>query len=704
MKIDRINNEKIKTGLRLSDKITALSGVGDKRAILYNNLGVDNIYSLLQFYPRDYLDLTAPVAISEAILDQTNVIKATVYKRVGEQFIRRGLTLFKVYVTDGDSNLTITIFNSRYQFDELSEGEEYYFHGKVTGTLLKREMTSPTFIKAEGTTKLRPIYNLTAGLSNKMVQTQVSYALKLIGERLFDFLPTTVTEKYNLCHLRYALQNIHEPTDKEALEIARKRLIFEELLILQIGLIMLRRKNRAVTGISLENSDISEFYSALPFTLTDGQQQAISDGLNDMNPRVNSVESPASDVFYPMNRLCQGDVGSGKTMVAAALCYACHKNSLQSAIMAPTQILADQHYNTFKGLFTPLGVKVCLLTGSQKTAERKIILDSIISGECSIVIGTHTLVQDSVKFHKLGLVVTDEQHRFGVSQRARLSNKGDNPHLLVMSATPIPRTLALIIYGDLDISVIRELPKGRQPIDTHYIHSGIRARSLGFVQKQLDAGRQAYIVCPLIEENDSDLISITQYIKALQATPLSKYRVESLNGKLKSAEKDSIMARFKVGQIDILVSTTVVEVGVDVPNATIMLVENAERFGLSQLHQLRGRVGRGEHKSYCILISDNQGEDNKTRLKTMVNTSDGFLIAEEDLKLRGPGDFFGLKQHGLPSLKIANLVNDMEILQETQSVAKDILTEDENLKLPQNKGLRFCVSQLFNKNEQLILN
>lgn len=678
--------------MKLADKVGCLNGVGQRREKLYNKLGVDTIHSLLQFYPRDYLDLTQPVLISETIINETNVVKAIVFRKNGEQIIRKGLSLFKVYVTDGIQNMIVTIFNSKYQYEQLIEGQEYCFYGKVTGSLLKREMSSPNFVKADSENLILPIYNLTEGLSNKMIQVHVKEALKLWGDCLFDSLPNEIKQEYNLCQLRFAIENIHFPKDSHALKLAQERLVFEELLVLQLGLFLLRNKNREKTSIILNAINMDEFYDSLPFALTNGQQQAINDGLNDMKKDI------------PMNRLVQGDVGSGKTMVAAALCYACYKNGYQSAIMAPTQILADQHFETLSNLLLPLGIKCCLLTGTQKVSERKQLLNGIADGTYSIVIGTHALVQDTVIFNKLGLVVTDEQHRFGVAQRAKLAQKGDNPHLLVMSATPIPRTLALIIYGDLDVSVIKELPKGRKPVETYYINSNKRTRALSFIKKNIDEGRQAYIVCPLIEENESDLISINQYIEALKNTPLSEYKIDALNGKLKANEKETIMQMFKSNQTQILVSTTVVEVGVDVPNANIMLIENAERFGLSQLHQLRGRVGRGEHQSYCILISDNQGEDNLKRLQVMKSTSDGFTISEEDLKLRGPGDFFGFKQHGLPSMKIANLVNDMKILKETQEIAKNILVNDSSLSNEENKGLKKQVEYLFYQNEQRMMN
>ncbi|WMJ21998.1 ATP-dependent DNA helicase RecG [Paludicola sp. MB14-C6] len=676
----------------LNDRIEKLKGVGERRAKLYHKLGVDTIYSLLQFYPRTYLDYSKPVPIADTIINDNNVILATVFRKQGEKRIRKGLSVFKVYVNDGMSNLIITIFNSKWQYEALKEGEQYYFYGKVTGTLLKREMTAPLFVTVEEGDMFRPIYSLTEGLTNKMIQTNVKEALEVWGDCLDDAIPNEIKMKHNLCHLRYAIENIHFPKDEEALQLARFRLMFEELLVLQLGLILLRNKVRTETGIMIKDCDMVPFYESLPFTLTNGQQQAINEGLADMKRNI------------PMNRLCQGDVGCGKTMVAAALSYACHHNGFQSAIMAPTQILAEQHYETLSNLLTPLGIHCCLLTGSQKASEKAALLEGIENGEYSVVIGTHALVQDTVVFRKLGLVVTDEQHRFGVSQRAKLANKGDNPHLLVMSATPIPRTLALIIYGDLDVSVIKELPKGRKPIETYAIGTDKRLRALSFIKKHIDQGRQAYIVCPLIEESESDLISIQEYIKGLQKSPLSNYRIAALNGKLKGTEKEAIMGAFKRNEIQVLVSTTVVEVGVDVPNANIMLIENAERFGLSQLHQLRGRVGRGEYQSFCILVSDHQGEENKKRLQTMTKTNDGFLIAEEDLKLRGPGDFFGVKQHGLPALKIANLVDNMDMLHMTQEVAKEILESDSKLQLPEHRGLRNEVKRLFYQNEQRALN
>lgn len=678
--------------MKLSDSVEALRGVGGRRAALYRKLGISSIYDLLTFYPRDYLDLSHPVSIREAPLQEPAAIRARVCRKQGEQRIRKGLSLFRVYVTDEETNLTITIFNSQFQFDSLEEGKEYYFYGKITGTLLRREMNSPLIIPAEEQALIRPVYSLTEGLSNKLVQGNVKEALEVWGDRLSDPIPFDLRQREKLCQLRYAIENIHFPENAEALRLARERLIFEELLVLQLGMFLLRRKNRRETGIRLQDTDLSAFLESLPFELTEGQSAAIADSLADMTRPV------------PMNRLVQGDVGSGKTMVAAALCYVCHQNVYQAAVMAPTQILADQHFAAFSRQLEPLGVKCGLLTGSQTAKQRKALLEEVREGRISVVIGTHALVQEDVAFASLGLVVTDEQHRFGVAQRAALASKGHDPHLLVMSATPIPRTLALMIYGDLDVSVIRELPKGRKPVQTKAIPSEKRPRALGFLKKQLEEGRQAYIVCPLIEEGENELVSAAAYLEQLQRTPLAEYPMAVLHGRLKPKEKDRLMSAFQSGEIRILIATTVVEVGVDVPNANVMLIENAERFGLSQLHQLRGRVGRGSWQSYCILISDHEGEENRKRLEIMTETSDGFRIAEEDLKLRGPGDFFGFRQHGLPTLKVANLVEDLAVLRRAQQIAEELLAEDEGLSQPEHRGLRVMVRRLFARNEQTALN
>lgn len=681
--------------LTLNDSVSKLSGVGAKRSELYDKLGITTIGSLLSHYPREYLDLTSVTPISDGVLNENNVFFATVVKKNPGVHFKGKTIVFKVIVSDDTAKLSITIFNSKYFYDSLTVGKGYYFYGKLSGDLLKREMTMPLCLAESEESLVRPIYRLTEGLSNNIIQSNMKEALAVWGDCLYDTLPDNLRQEQELCIYRYAIENIHFPKDMDTLAVAKKRLVFEELLILQLGLLLLRQKNRVETKIRLPKDCLDvvvPFTQNLPFTLTQGQQKAISDSLLDMT---NSV---------PMNRLLQGDVGSGKTVVAAALCYVCAKSHHQSAVMAPTQILAAQHYETFSELLAPFGLTVCLLTSATTAAQKKEILARLSNGEIDVMVGTHSLMSPDIEYPSLGLVVTDEQHRFGVAQRAKIAKKGENPHTLVMSATPIPRTLALLIYGDLDVSIMKELPNGRQPIDTLVIDSSKRGRALGFVKKHLDEGKQAYIVCPLIDDSDSDLVSINEYLDALKSTPLSKYEMSALSGKIKGSQKEEIMSRFAKNEIRLLVSTTVIEVGINVPNATIMMVENAERFGLSQLHQLRGRVGRGKEKSFCILVSDNEGEDNKIRLEAMKTTSDGFLIAEEDLKLRGPGDFFGLRQHGLPSLKLANYYDDMETLKSAKKTAKHILSVDRTLSLPENAGLKQKAAELFEQSEQSSMN
>ena len=679
--------------LTLRDSVESLAGVGKKRAALYEKLSVRTIGELLLHFPREYLDLSHPTPIDELETGQVYVVRATVMRKQGEQRIRKGLSIFRVFASDDSATLTITIFNSAYQFEMLHEGETYLFYGKAEGTLLKKEMRSPQIFADEQSAVMYPIYPLTQGLSNKQVQAHMKEALKIWGDCLSDKLPESVRREYGLCQFRYALEMIHFPTDGHVLSVARERLIFEELLTLSLSMSLLRQKNRVQTTISIQEVSLKPFVDALPFSLTEGQMKAISDALSDMKGTV------------PMNRLCQGDVGCGKTMVAAALAYVCAKNGLQTAVMAPTQILAEQHAHTFEKILSPLGISCGLLTGSMSAAVRREQQERIASGEIQVVAGTHALLQENVSFHALGLVVTDEQHRFGVSQRAALCAKGNHPHLLVMSATPIPRTLALLIYGDLDISQILKLPGSRKPIQTMVIGSKQRKRALSFVREQIRQGRQAYIVCPLIDENETlSLSSVKQYVESLKKSPLADVQIGLLHGKLKPKEKDALMQSFASGETNVLVSTTVVEVGVDVPNATVMMIENAERFGLSQLHQLRGRVGRGTHESYCILVSDNQSEETKARLDVMKRESNGFVIAKEDLRLRGPGDFFGSRQHGLPKLRIANLVNDTQLLQKAQTCAKQILQNDPTLSKEEHRGLHKSVQRMFLQSGQTALN
>lgn len=678
--------------LTQNDPVRLLSGVGPKRAALYEKLGVRTIGDLLLYVPRGYLDFSAPLPIAESHIGENVVVRAKVYKKQGEQRIRKGLSIFRVYATDESTDLKITIYNVKYLFESLKEGTWYLFYGKVTGSLLHSEMSAPQVFPEQEAGGMLPLYSLTEGLSNKQVTENVREALRVWGDCLSDALPHTLRQAYGLCQLRYAVENVHFPTDSHALGVARSRLIFEELLVLQLGMTMLKSRNRAETSVRLQKVELAPFLDSLPFTLTNGQMQAIADCVRDMQKT------------QPMNRLVQGDVGSGKTMVAAALCFLCYENGLQAAVMAPTQILAEQHYETFSRQLKPLGIRCCLIDGAQGAKQRTALAESIRAGEYTVVIGTHALLQENVQFQKLGLVVTDEQHRFGVGQRAALAAKGDHPHLLVMSATPIPRTLALLIYGDLDVSVIRELPSGRKPVRTMAIGSDKRLRALGFIKKQIDAGRQAYIVCPLIEENGSELVSAREYVEKLKDTPLSPCTSAILHGRMKAKEKEALMRAFRDGEISLLVATTVVEVGVDVPNATVMMIENAERFGLSQLHQLRGRVGRGAYESYCILVSDHKGEENRRRLHTMVTMQNGFDVAQEDLKLRGPGDFFGRRQHGLPDLRIADLLTDMKTLESARRAAEQLLEGDPALSLPEHRALGESVQRLFLENGQVTFN
>ncbi len=678
--------------ISLKAGIETLKGVGVKRAQLFQKLGVDSIYSLLRYYPRNYLNFTEYTSISDVQIGEVCTIRAKVFHKLPEAKIRKGLSVYKIMVTDGENDLTVTIFNSKYMAQALEIDREYVFHGKMSGNFLRKEMTAPIFVPYREKMEMQPIYPLTEGLTNKMVQNTMESALQLMAESDYDPLPADLIEACDLCSFSYAIQQIHFPKSVTALEAARKRLIFEELLTLQLGMLLLRSRNRNSTAIKLHQTDWSSFELLLPFSLTNAQKRAIEESIRDMGADT------------PMNRLIQGDVGSGKTMVAAALSFLLAQNGYQTAIMVPTEILAQQHYETFRKLFVDTDLRVCLLTGSMAKGAKQAQSQKIANGEYDIIIGTHALIQDSVQFHALGLVVTDEQHRFGVVQRNRLAKKGDNPHLLVMSATPIPRTLGLIIYGDLDISVIDELPAGRQQIDTLLIDQKKRARALGFIREKLEAGLQAYIVCPLIEEGENELQSVTRYAEILSHGPFQGCRLEVLHGRLKAKEKEQIMTRFKNGETQLLVSTTVIEVGVDVPNAVIMMVENAERYGLSQLHQLRGRVGRGAEKSYCILVSNYRGDETAHRLKVMCQTADGFKIAEEDLKLRGPGDFFGQRQHGLPDLKIADMSSNMEIMRQTQVVARELIADDPNLDSPDHKGLRRLVSLLFEKNAGQLFN
>lgn len=657
-------------------------GVGPKRAELFKKLGAPTVGDLLRLYPRVYEDWRDDVPIRNTLLNEVNIVKGTVLHRPTEQRIRGGMTLYKTTVTDGADDLQLTFFNNKYVVNLLEEGSVYAFRGKVTGTFLRREMASPEFVPESRMQDMVPIYPQTEGLTSRIIAGAVREALKRLPEMLDDPIPDELRIEYGLCRLEYALKVIHFPNSPEALSTARRRLIFEELLVLQLGMMELRQAGARENPYPLEKDCTKAFASLLPFTMTGAQQRAVRDAIADMRGA------------HPMNRLIQGDVGSGKTAVAASLCYTVIQNGLQAALMAPTEILATQHFESLSALLAPCGIKLALITGSMRQKAKREALEGLRSGEIQLAIGTHALISEGVEFDRLALVITDEQHRFGVEQRTALAKKGGFPHTLVMSATPIPRTLALMIYGDLDVSVLDELPPGRQPIETYLIDPAKRRRAFGYIQKHLDAGRQAYIVCPLIEEGESDLASVESYAKIVReyfgSTPIGV-----LHGKMKPKDKDGVMNDFAAGKTKILVSTTVVEVGVDVPNSVIMLIENAERYGLSQLHQLRGRVGRGKHKSTCILVTAAQNEDSIQRLKMFCKTTDGFKVADEDLRLRGPGDFFGERQHGLPKLKIADMVNDMQILGEAQACAHTLFERDPTLSDPGLRGLKAEMRRLF---------
>lgn len=645
--------------------IRYLKGVGEKTARLYNKLGIFTVDDLIRHYPRKYLDYGNTVSVKDAPPDTPVFIKATMITPVKESMIRKGLTLYKCNFSDGETVIRVTIFNNKYLAKALRTFDDYILYGKVEKTFTSASMSSPQIERADKA-EVHPVYPTTEKLSVKAISNSVRNALALVG-KIPETLSDDILKKYDLVSLDFATRQIHFPTDEKNVEPARHRLIFDELLTLQLGLLKLKEKDVKGNSCKIKKDFTNEFYSLLPFTPTGAQQRAVADCIEDMQ----------SDRM--MNRLIQGDVGSGKTAVAGAVIYTVIKNGAQAALMAPTEILATQHFESFKKLFASTDVRVALLTGSVKAGEKKEIKRALCNGEIDLIVGTHALIQNDVEFENLGLVCTDEQHRFGVQQRANLAMKGNNPHLMVMSATPIPRTLGLIIYGDLDISLLDELPPGRQEIRTDVVTSAYHKRIYKFIRDAVDRGEQAYIVCSLVDEGESDLISAKEYADNLAKNEFVGYSVGLLHGKMKPAEKERVMQSFADGETQILVSTTVVEVGVDVPNATVMLIENADRFGLSQLHQLRGRVGRGKNKSYCILVSDNKSDSSRERLQVMKHTSNGFDIADYDLKSRGPGDFFGKRQHGLPDLKIADMLEDTETLRQCRECALKMLESDPRL-------------------------
>jgi len=676
----------------LGTDVRYVKGIGEKKAQALKKLGVLTLYDLVSYFPRRYEDRSQFKSIALTLPDETVCIRAMAADEPRLTRIRRGLDLVKFRAVDDSGSVDITYFNQSYIKDQIKKGETYAFYGKIAFSGARRTMANPVH-EREGapggvTGRIVPIYRLTAGLSQRVMMQSVRQGLDACGAALPEALPDEIREKYALCQAQYAFENIHFPADFGALELARRRLIFEELFTLACAMGRLRERNDQKTGLKTGEADFEEFYAALPFSPTGAQRRAVEQACADMRSG------------RPMNRLVQGDVGSGKTMVAAALIWYARKCGYMSAFMAPTEILAEQHLRTLTELLSPLGLSVGLLTGSMPAREKKAVKAKLAAGELDLAIGTHALLSEDVEYKNLGLVVTDEQHRFGVEQRAALVSKGAQPHVLVMSATPIPRTLALIIYGDLDVSVIDELPPGRQKVDTFAVDESYRRRLYAFIEKQAFEGRQTFVVCPMIDENDElpeNVKSATEHAEELQRN-LPKLKVGCIHGRMKARDKEAVMTAFVAGEIDVLVSTTVIEVGVDVPNASLMIIENADRFGLSQLHQLRGRVGRGSHKSYCVLVSDADTEDAKARLKVMTQTSDGFKISEEDLKLRGPGDFFGSRQHGLPEMHIADLCSDMNVLQTAQNAAKELLKSDPELSASGHEKLREQVERLFEAN------
>lgn len=669
------------------DKMTDikyLKGVGEKRAKLLNKLGIFTVGDLLRYYPRDYTDWSKITSIDAAPFDEPCCIRATVDHKPRGAKINKSMTIYKTVATDGESLLNITVFNSKYLAESLEAGEEYLFYGKVGGNFHRREMTSPLIEKASVGMRIHPIYHLTAGINSKYIEKLIKQAFSSGGDYFTDCLPESLRDRLCLMEINKAIRQLHIPENEDYLREARRRIIFEELFIFQLGLMKLKGNRKETTPVEIRRDYTDEYCRSLPFELTGAQKRAVGESIKQMTAQIT------------MNRLLQGDVGSGKTAVAAALIYTVVKNGYQCAFMAPTEILAQQHYATCQKLFNAADIRTELLTGSVTAANKRAVKARLKSGETDLIIGTHALIQDDVEFKSLGLVITDEQHRFGVKHRATLSKKGDRPHTLVMSATPIPRTLALMVYGDLDVSVLDELPPGRQPIETYCVAGRLRARAFNYVKKHLDEGRQGYIVCPLVEEGDSsDIAAAESYAENLSTGFFKGYEVGLLHGKMKPKQKEEVMTRFVSGEIKLLVSTTVIEVGVDVPNAVIMVIENAERFGLSQLHQLRGRIGRGKYKSTCILITDAKTDSAKKRMDVMTKTTDGFKIADEDLKMRGPGDFFGARQHGLPNMKMASLT-DSALLTEAHRFARKILESDYSLQKPENKNLNKAIYDLFN--------
>ena len=668
--------------LDLYKDVQYVKGIGPKKADKLNKLGIFTLKDLLYYFPRQFEDRNNLKKIAQLEDDEKVTIKAVI-SSINTFSPKEGMTLTKIDVKDETGSAKLVFFNKSYIKNTFRPGDSILVFGKVKKKFNNLELTSCELEyltnSPKNTCRFMPVYQLTYGVTNKEIMSIIRTVLEDKELIIQEYMPQRIIEKYRLCSIDFAVRNIHSPSSKESLKIALYRIVFEELLILQLGLFVFKSGRNKEDGIKFETSkDLKKIISALPFKLTKAQNRALDEIIQDMN------------LEKIMNRLVQGDVGSGKTVVALLALANCVLNGYQGALMAPTEILAGQHYISLTESLKDFGINVGLLIGSLTKKQKDTVLEQIKNNEIDILIGTHALIEDKVEFNNIGLVITDEQHRFGVMQRSKLSLKGANPDILVMTATPIPRTLALILYGDLDISIIDELPPGRQPIETIAIEKSKRDRAYNnLVRREVESGRQVYIVCPLVEESEAiEAKSAVELVEELRAEYFHDLRLGLLHGKMKSSEKDEVMRLFKDKEIDILVSTTVIEVGVNVPNATLMIIENAERFGLAQLHQLRGRVGRGSHKSYCVLIYDSKTDVCRQRMAIMEETNDGFKISEKDLEIRGPGEFFGTRQHGLPELKVANLFKHIKILKLAQQEARYILGEDNNLQLKENMALK----------------
>ena len=677
----------------LKKNVQYIKGVGEARSKLLHKLGIYTIEDIITYFPRDYEDRSKLKKINELVDGESCAFEGIIASKVTEHRFRKGLTMYKVLIKDGTGAITATWFNQHYIGKVLRIGESFIFFGKIAGRYKNLEVQSPVYEKfdsgeARNILKIVPVYPSTYDLTQNTIRATISGALEIVNGKIEEFLPESILREHTLSEINYSIQQIHFPKSDEDFKNARYRLVFEELFLLQLCLLSVKKAfENDKKGIEFKSvPEMEDFVKTLPFKLTNAQKKVFQEIEKDME---------SSNI---MNRLVQGDVGSGKTIVAVLALFKAVRNGYQGALMVPTEILAEQHFQSIGGLMQAYGINTALLTGSQTKKQKNAVLEGIKSGEIQILIGTHALIEDNIEFKSLGLVVTDEQHRFGVRQRSLLSKKGVAPDVLVMTATPIPRTLALILYGDLDISIIDELPPGRKPVKTYAVDEGMRGRINNFIRKEVSDGRQVYIVCPLVEESDEiNAKSAVQHAEKIAGEDFCDLRVGLIYGKMKAKDKEEVINRFVDVEIDILVSTTVIEVGVNVPNASIMVIENAERFGLAQLHQLRGRVGRGEYQSYCVLYNQGKTEVCRERMKIMQKTNDGFIISEKDLDLRGPGEFFGTRQHGIPELKIANLYEDIEVLKKAQEAAVKLVKEDKNLEKKENSTLKTKMMDIFSE-------